>query len=49
MVGSNETEENENENWMEWNDYFIIIFDIVRNEIDISLYFYVWYNEIVYK
>ena len=33
-------------NVIKWNNHFIIIFDIVRNEIDISFYFFVWYNKI---
>ena len=33
---------------MEWNiDHFIIMFETIRNRIDILFYFYVWYNKIV--
>ena len=32
---------------IEWSDHSIIMFDTIRNEMDIPFYFYVWYNKIV--
>ena len=31
------------------NNYFIIIFYMIINEMNISFDFYVWYNKILYK
>ena len=32
---------------MEWNNHFIIMFAIIKNGINISFHFYVWYNKII--
>ena len=34
---------------LKYNDHFIIIFTIINNEMDISFYFYIWYNKILKK
>ena len=42
-------EQNKNENGLKQNGHFIIMFDAIRNGMDIPFYFYVWYNKIMQK